>query len=62
MKLFLFKYKDYYIRDSGGISMMSSLRTTFANNVRKTRQEKNLSQEELALEIIPYKLLIKNNL
>lgn len=42
--------------------MMSSLRTTFANNVRKTRQEKNLSQEELALEIIPYKLLIKNNL
>lgn len=27
---------------------MSSLRTTFANNVRKIRQEKNLSQEELA--------------
>ncbi|MGM0218731.1 helix-turn-helix domain-containing protein [Enterococcus sp. AZ126] len=27
---------------------MSSLRTTFANNVRQIRQEKKLSQEELA--------------
>lgn len=27
---------------------MSSLRKTFSNNVRKFRQEKNLSQEELA--------------
>lgn len=72
---------------------MSSLRTTFANNVRQIRQEKKLSQEELAfacnlhrtyisdiergrrnisidniekiaiaLEIMPYELLIKNNL